>query len=443
MREDDFGAWWLAPRTGLLRLEPGELERAMADSGHSLRYRTFDRLDGMPGAIGITKLPVLARAMDGRIWVGADEGVAYIDPGSVIRTDLPLHVMVESARIDGREVPVMPMAPIPAGPRNIEIDYTATALSVAERIQFRYRLDGVDTTWREVGTRRRAYYTDLRPGSYHFRVSANDGSGQWNEAGASWSFQVLPAWYQTLWFRALVILTIGSFGGLIVWLLQRGRHALAQAALKHDYEVTLAERARIADDLHDTLLQGFTGVSLQLVKAENVLPGQPEVAAETIMRVQQLAQESLREARERVWEMRETVAASEDLAAALETIARDRTAGMPIEVIVSSAGSPRRLSRSVGDAAFRIGREAIVNAVRHAEARRLEIQLDFRAGILFLEVRDDGRGLTADGVAEAGKRGHFGIRGMRERAGGLGGRCEVRTGPEGGTAVVLELPITQ
>jgi signal transduction histidine kinase/streptogramin lyase len=439
--EDDTGAWWLASRAGLLRLQPGELARAFADTGHALQYRVFDRLDGLPGAIAMTKLQVLTRSADGRIWVGADEGVAYIDPRDLDRNDVPLNVLVEAARIGGRELAPSEIVAVPPGSRALEIDYTATALSIPERVRFRYRLEGVDPGWNEVGTRRRAYYTDLGPGSYRFLVSANRGDGQWVETSATWPFRVLPAWYQTLWFRALVILLIGSLGGLVVSLLQRRRHLRAQATLRHDYEITLAERARIAGDLHDTLLQGFASVTLQLVKAEGALPGQPDVAAETIVRVQHLAQDSLREARERVWEMRETVAASDDLATALETIARDRTAGMPIEVAVTTDGSPRRLPRSVGDAAFRIGREAIVNVVRHAQASRIEIHLDFRPSMLCLEVRDDGHGLTPVEVEAAHKRGHFGLSGMRDRATHLGGRCDVRPRPGGGTMVAVELPL--
>jgi signal transduction histidine kinase len=350
-------------------------------------------------------------------------------------------VLVEAVRIDGRELAPFEVAAVPAGSRALEIDYTATALATAERVRFRYRLLGVDPGWNDVGTRRRAYYTDLRPGSYRFLVSANNGDGKWVETGAAWSFRVLPAWHQAPWFRAGVVLLIGGVGGLVVSLVQRRRHLRAQAELTHDYEVTLTERARIADDLHDTLLQGFSGVTLQLVKAEDALPGQPGVAAETIARVQHLAQESLREARERVWEMREAVAVSDDLATALETIARDRSSGMPVEVAVTTAGSPRRLPRSVGDAAFRIGREALVNAVRHAEASRIEIHLDFQAGLLRLEVRDDGRGVSPIEAEGASKRGHFGLSAMRERALGLGGRCDVRPRPGGGTIVALELPL--
>jgi signal transduction histidine kinase/ligand-binding sensor domain-containing protein len=441
--EDNIGAWWLATRAGVLRLEPNELARAFADTGHTLQYRVFDRLDGLPGAIGMTKLPVLTRSADGKIWVGADEGVAYIDPRNLGRSDVPLNVLVETVRIDGRELAPSDIKAIPAGSSSLEIDYTATELSFSERVQFRYRLEGADPTWREVGTRRRAYYTDLRPGSYHFRVSANNGDGKWIETSASWSFRILPAWYQTLWFRALAILLIASLGGVSVALVQRRRHARAQAELKRQYDITLAERVRVAEELHDTLLQGFAGVNLQLIAAEMAIPTHPEVAAATLVRVQRLTEESLREARERVWEMRDAALASEDLATALETIARDRTVGLPIEVEVTTAGLSRRLPPSVEDASFRIGREAIVNAVRHAEASRIEVHLDYRANTLQLEVRDNGRGVSPNEAAEARKRGHFGLSSIQNRASLLGGRCEVRPRPGGGTIVDLELPLAR
>ncbi len=440
--EDNTGAWWLASRAGLLRLEAQELARAFADTGHTLRYRVFDRLDGLPGAITMTKLPVLTRSADGLIWVGADEGVASIDPQTLGGNEGALNVLIETVRIDGRERAASDVTTIPAGSSALEIDYTATALSFPERVRFRYQLEGADPEWRDVGTRRRAYYTELRPGSYHFRVGASIDDGIWDETGATWSFRVLPAWYQTLWFRALVVLLIGTLGGLVVSLVQRRRHRHAQAELKRRYEIILAERARIAQELHDTLLQGFAGVTLQLKAAEVALPEEPDVAAETLLRVQRLARESLREARERVWDMRETTAVDADLPTALERIARDRTAGMPMEVAVTISGSPRRLARPLEDAAFRIGREAIVNAVRHAQASRIEIHLDFRPNAFCLEVQDDGRGFGAPDAEEARERGHFGLSGMRDRATRMGGRCDVHPRPGGGTIVALELPLT-
>jgi signal transduction histidine kinase/ligand-binding sensor domain-containing protein len=443
--EDNGGAWWLATHAGLLRLPPNELARAFADTNHALQYRVFDRLDGLPGAIGMTKLRVLTRSADGKIWVGADEGVASVDPEHLGSTDIPLNVMVETVRIDGREQAPSDLTSVPAHSSSLEIDYTSTALSFPERVRFRYQLEGADPTWREVDGRRRAYYTDLRPASYRFRVSANNGDGHWIEA-ATWSFRVLPAWYQTVWFRAVMILLIGSVGGLIVAIVQRRRHDRAHDDLKRQYEIALAERAervRVAEDLHDTLLQGFAGINLQLIAAEMAIPSKPDVAAATLVRVQRLTEESLREARQRVWEMRDAALTSDDLPTALEAIAKERSAGTPMEVQLTTAGNPRRLTRSVEDAVFRIGREAIVNVIRHADARRIEIHLDFRPSTVYLEVRDDGRGVSPEAANGARNRGHFGLSGMQNRASLLGGVCEIRSRPEGGTIVALELPLTQ
>lgn len=439
MRRDELGAWWLATRAGLLRLEPGELERTLADPAHVLRYRVLDRLDGLPGAITYSRVPVLASTPDGLIWVGADEGIASIDSRRLEREAAPPHVLVEGARVNGQEVVPGDATVLPARVSDLEIDYTAPNLSLPERLQFRYQLEGLDREWHEVGTRRRAYYTDLKPGSYRFRVAATAGDGDWTEAPASWSFRVLPAWYESNWFKALLVLAIGAIGGLLVAWVQRRKHEQEQEDLRRRYEVTLAERNRISQDLHDTLLQGFAGVTLQLKTAEIALPDHPDVAAETILRVQRLARESLREARERVWDLRRE-ASGEDLAAALERMAKDRTAGLPIEVAVTTAGSPRQLPRPVEDAVFRIAREAIVNAVRHADPTHIAIHLEYMAESFGLEVSDDGCGLEPGAAEAARAEGHLGLSGMSDLAAQLGGSCEVRARAGGGTVVLVELP---
>jgi signal transduction histidine kinase len=442
--EDDAGAWWLVVDNRVLRFPPREIDRAIEDPTHAMEYRQFDELDGLPGTFGGNAVmgSQITRAADGRIWVATDSGVASIDPRDLLVGPAP-PVLIETIRIDGRERPPSDTVSIPPGSRGLEIDYTATSLSLPERVQFRYQLEGEDRTWHDVGTRRRAYYTGLAPRSYRFRVIASNGDGVWNERGAAWSFRVLPAWYQTAWFRGGGALLIGGLGATAAALVQRRRHLRSREALRSRYEATLAERARIAQDLHDTLLQGFAGVTLQLKTAELALPEQPDVAAETLMRVQQLARASLREARERVWDMRETDLGGDDLPTALEAIARERTAGTGIEVSVVSAGRRRRLARAVEDAAFRIGREAVVNAVRHAEARRIEIHVAFGATTLRLEVRDDGRGFTAEEAEDARRRGHLGLSGVRERATRMGGRCDVRARPAGGTIVAFEVPLAE
>ena len=439
LTDDRQGGWWMVTIDGVGHLAPGEVERALTDSSYAIRYRSFDYRDGLPGITTSGWGSVLTRSADGRIWVATDSGVASVDPRNLARSAAP-PVLIEAVRINGRELLPSEAVTIPPRSGDLEIDYTATSLAVPERIQFRYQLEGEDPSWHDVGTRRRAYYTGLGPGMYRFRVMASNEDGVWNETAALLSFRILPAWYQTLWFKAAVVLLIGGISGLAVALTQRRRHQRAHQALTDKYEATLAERARIAQDLHDTLLQGFAGVTLQLKTAELALPEQPDVAVETLLRVERLAHESLKEARERVWDMRETKLASEDLSAALEAIARERTAGTGIEVAVATSGKAKRLSHTMGDAAFRIGREAIVNAVRHAEARRIEIQVDYQASMLRLEVRDDGRGFTPVEGEVARRNGHFGLSGMGERATHLKGTCDVRPAPEGGTLVVLELP---
>jgi signal transduction histidine kinase/ligand-binding sensor domain-containing protein len=439
LAQDEAGAWWLATRTGVVRLPPGEAERALADSTRSVRSRGFDLNDGIPGLVPQGYWgPILTRAVDGRIWVSTDSGVAVVDPRRLALRPPP-PARIEAVRIDGRELMPSEVLEIPAGRHDLEIDYTALSFAAPERVRFRYRLEGADGAWRDAGTRRRAYYSGLAPGRYRFRVAATTGDGAWNETGAAWAFRVLPAWYQTLPFRAGIVLLVAASGAAAAALVQRRRHLRSQEALKARYEATLAERGRIAQDLHDSLLQGFIGVTLQLKAAESALPGKPDAAAETIRRVQLLARESLREARERVWDMHRSE--SDDLPAALEAVARERASGTGIAVSLVVVGERRRLGPALEEAAFRMGREAVANAIRHAGAGRIDIVARYGEDRFVLEVLDDGRGFTQEEAEEARRGGHFGLSGMRERAMRMGGRCDVRARPGGGTIVEIDLPL--
>ncbi len=439
--QDDDGAWWLATLPGILRFPPGEIERALADSTYTPHYRSFDESDGMIGALvkGYWG-PILARSGDGMIWVATDSGLARIDPRA-LPLDRPPPVSLEVVRIQGREVALSEAGEIPSGTSDLEIDYTSLTFAIPERIQYRYQLEGVDPAWREVGSRRRAYYSGLAPGTYRFRVTASYGDGRWDAPGAAWSFRVLPAWYQTLWFRGVVVLLIVGAGAGIAVLAQRGRHARAQQALRGRYEATLAERSRIAQDLHDTLLQGFAGVSMQLKAAERALPEEPDVATETLIHVQRLTRETLREARERIMDLQEPELGHEDVAAALEAGGLALVAGTGIGFSLITRGERRRLPRGVEVAALRIGREAIANAVRHAAAARIDVVVDFEAAGLHLEVRDDGCGFSVAEGERARHQGHFGLSGMQARAARAGGSCTVGAGPAGGTVVAVSLPV--
>jgi ligand-binding sensor domain-containing protein len=190
--EDADGAWWIATRMGVIRLPPGEADRALADSNHVVEYRRFGTADGLAGSMNLTSMePYVARAADGRIWVSGNDGVASVDPRRLHLTDAP-PVMIEALRIAGRELLPSAEVVIPAGSRDLEIDYTSTALSTPERIVFRYQLEGEDDAWRDVGARRRAYYSGLAPGVHRFRVSASYGDGVWNETAAVGTLRVPP-----------------------------------------------------------------------------------------------------------------------------------------------------------------------------------------------------------------------------------------------------------
>lgn len=438
---DGSGAWWLATPRGVLRLPPGEADRAMTDSTHVLQYRSFGLEDGIPGSITSGVWGALVKhSADGRIWVAGDLGIGSLDPRR-LPADAPPPVRLESMRVNDREQVAVTGAVIDPLPGEVQIDYSARTLSLPERVQFRYWLSGEDDGWREVGTRRRAYYTGLQPGAYTFTVASGTADGVWNETTAAFTFHVLPAWYQTLWFRALMLLAIGGcIAGLAV-LLQRGRHQRAQQALKGRYEATLAERSRIAQDLHDTLLQGFAGVSMQLKVAERSLPDAPDVAAETLMHVQRLTRETLREARERVLDLHEPDLGVDDVAGALESSGRGLIATTGIAFVVTTTGDRARVPRPVEIAALRIGREAIANAVKHAEATRIDAVVHFEPARLTLEIHDNGRGLGPHQGEPAQRDGHLGLSGMRNRAREMGGSCEVCTGAAGGTAVTVQLPI--
>jgi len=248
-------------------------------------------------------------------------------------------------------------------------------------------------------------------------------------------------WYQTIWFRYVIIVLTAAFGAMAVALMQRRRHMLAQQALRSRYDATLAERARIAQEMHDTLLQGFTGITIQLRAIQRVLSGRPNDGAAALDSVLTSADSALREARNAIWDMRTVELEGRDVAKALERAARTATEGTSIKLVFTVQGSRRRLSESIETTALRIGREAVVNAVKHAHAAQVEIVLTFGASALELRVFDDGIGIQPDALAKNTDGKHLGLTGMRSRAEQAGGTLEIAARELGGTVIAAKLPI--
>jgi signal transduction histidine kinase len=327
---------------------------------------------------------------------------------------------------------------LPARTRDLQIDYAALSLVAPEKVHFKYKLEGQDRDWREEVNDRHVQYSNLRPGSYRFRVVACNNSGVWNEEGDALEFSIAPAYYQTSWFLALGAAAAAG----VLWTAWRRR----LRRLRHQLELTLdarvAERTRIARDLHDTLLQSSQGMLLIFESAVRLLPERPVEARERLESALDQAAEAMAEARDAVQGLRDSVTETSDLVPSLTSIAQELSAGgaggaPAIQVVFD--GTPRPLKPLVRDEVYRIAAEALRNAARHAKARHISADIRYEERQFRLLVRDDGVGIDEQTLREA-PTGHFGLHGMRERAAIVGGRLEVLTRSGLGTVVELRIP---
>ena len=439
--EDATHALWMDTPCGLVRVARAEL-----DAASTLNATIFDASDGVPivtssGGYG----PHVTRSLDGRLWFGGVEGANIIDPQRLSTNTLPPPVHVERVTADRRiyeggfEHGPMRLPPLI---RDLQIDYTALSLVAPEKMQFRYKLEGWDRDWQDAGNRRQAFYTNLNPGTYRFRVRASNNSGVWNETGDAVDFSIAPAYYQTAWFIMLSALAALA----LPWALyqRRMRRVANEFNVRLDERVT--ERTRIARELHDTLLQGFHGLLFRFQAVSNMLPARPVEAKQQLDgAIDQVAQ-AITEGRDAVQNLRASTVIANDLAEAITTLGAELAAAAPVaadanppRVDVSVEGTPRDLHPILRDDVYRIAGEALRNAFRHAGARRIEVEIRYGDTALQVRVRDDGQGIDAVLLDEQ-RPGHFGIRGMRERAELAGGHLDVWSKAGLGTEVELTIP---
>ncbi len=264
--------------------------------------------------------------------------------------------------------------------------------------------------------------------------------GIWVATGAGLQRFREASWYQTTWSRYALLLLLGPLGALVGVLVQRRRHLLAQQTLRSRYDATLAERARIAQDLHDTLLQGFTGITIQLRAIQRVLSREPDGRSAALEAVLTSADSTLHDARNAIWDMRAVELDGRDLPDALEGAIRSMVAGDSTSVDFVVRGDRRPLSPLIETTALRIGREAVMNALKHAGAGKIEVHLEYAPGALVLRIVDDGRGLDPGAIETASRAGHLGIAGMRTRAERAEGTLSITSAPGRGTTVEVSLP---
>jgi signal transduction histidine kinase/ligand-binding sensor domain-containing protein len=430
------GSLWVHAVSGVLHFSAAEVAHALADPTYRMRYRLFDFLDGLPsGPTQLRPLPTAIEGSDGRLWFATLNGAAWIDPKSIATNVQPPPVVIESLSVGDKRFPVASGLKLPERTKQIEIDYTALSFSVPERVRFRYRLDDVDGNWQDAGTRRQAIYTNLGPGDYRFRVVAANEDGIWNETGAVLDFEIAPAYYQTWWFRVLYVV----LAAVVIWLLFHLRMLAMLSRVRERLEERHNERARIARELHDTLLQSIHGLMLRFQTVADEMPAGSEVR-NAMERALDRADEVLDEGRDRVSDLRSSIDSGEDLAQAFKNIGEQMATEHDVEFRVLVEGEEQRLDADVCDEIFRICREALVNAFQHAHAALIEIEIAFETEALRVRVRDDGVGIDAD-ILEAGCRpDHWGLPGMRERALRIGARLDVWGSAGSGTEVELRVP---
>jgi ligand-binding sensor domain-containing protein/signal transduction histidine kinase len=434
------GSLWLNSSRGVIHIPAEEVRLFLERPDYRVGYRVFDFLDGLPGAAQQNRpFPTAVEGSDGRLWFSATKGVAWIDPQQISRNTLPPPVLIRSVGADDKLYEPSPSLELPEGTMRLQINFTALSLSVPERVRFRFRLEGVDNEWQDPGNKRETTYTNLGPGNYRFRVIASNNDGVWNEEGAVLDFSIAPMFYQTLRFRVLIFFLTVLMTAFILYLLYRWRVRLVTERLNVGFEERLAERTRIAHELHDTLLQGFFGAAMRLQAVSNLLPSKSEKAKENLDNVLDQIDVVLEDGRRAIWDMNSSDAAEKDLGQAFTLVGEDLNKSYPANFSLTIEGQNRPLHPLVRDQIYRIGREALINAFRHSQATNIELEIEYAPKHLRLAVRDNGCGIQTD-VLSAGREGHLGLSGMRKYAEKIGAELKIWSRAESGTEVVLIVP---
>ena len=435
---DNQGDLWLHAECGLIKIANDEVQRWWGQPESRLKVRVFDASDGVQSGVG--HFNTSARTQDGRLWFANGTLLQMIDPAHMAGNTVAPPVHVDLIVADRKSYSPQEGLSLPPLTRDLEIDYTALSFVLPQKVFFRYMLDGRDTRWEEPGTRRQAFYNDLPPGHYRFRVIACNNDGVWNEVGATLEFNILPAFYQTKWF----VLFCVAATACLAWMAYRYRVRQVTGRLDMQFRERLSERTRIARELHDTLLQSFQGQMLNFQRARNLLPDRSAEAIQTLDKALDGAEQAIVEGRDAIHDLRSLAPAAQGLAEEItalgeELIAED-TNKDPAQFRVVIEGSVRVLHPNVHLDISRIAREALRNAFIHSQGRLIETEITYSDKLFRLRIRDDGKGLDPN-VRDQGERtGHWGLRGMRERAERLGGELDLWSEPGAGTEVELRLP---
>jgi signal transduction histidine kinase/ligand-binding sensor domain-containing protein len=428
--DDNDGHLWFATGNGIARCDfavPATGKKAGCS-----QWIEFGAADGLRSRETATNShPSAWRSRDGRLWFATPKGLVEIDPAHFPVNTVPPPVELERFAVD--DVPqalhaAVSSLRVEAGHVHFQFDYAGLSFIAPQKVRYRFMLEGFDHGWTEAGTRRSAYYTNIKPGRYTFRVQAANNDGLWNTEGAALTFELRPHYYQTAWFYALLLAAVA---GLVVLFLR-----LRLRRVEGEFRAVLGERNRIAREIHDTLAQGYVGISVQLeVLSELLRRNEAQAAAKHLDLIRGYVREGLDDARQSIWALRSQDAGETTLPVRLRRMV-EAEGGNDLKAGFSLFGAYRPMPAETEREFLRVAQEAIHNVKKHAGARHLFVQLEYGPEEIALDVRDDGQGFVIDWKQESSSS-HYGLTGMRERAAAIGGRLEIHSEPGLGTTIRL------
>jgi len=439
--EDQSGVLWMSTNRGLSRFNP------VAN-----KFTNYSTVDGLPGN-DLTGWDACFKSRSGEMFFGGFSGGVAFFPNKVTDSSYPLPLVLTDFRLAGHSVEVGPRSPLKksisyASDVTLTHDENIFSLTFAaltyfnpDANRYRYKLEGLEHNWTEVGSDRRVTtYTTLPADKYTFHVQAATRQGGWGEPGLALTITILPPWWATWWFKTLCAITTIA----VLWALFLLRLRQLAREFNAGLEARVNERTRIARELHDTLLQSFQGLILNFQKARNLLPARPDQAIESLDNALDRAERAIMEGRDAIHDIRASATANGNFAEEISALGKqlasenEHSDASVFRVVVE--GSPKAIRPVVRDEIYRIAREALRNANDHAHARTIEAEITYEEKLLRVRIRDDGIGIKETHLGEPGRAGHYGLRGMRERAKLIGANLEVWSEDGAGTEIELRVP---
>jgi ligand-binding sensor domain-containing protein/signal transduction histidine kinase len=437
--EGKNGQLWIATASHILQVSASGLaDDALKES----EVREYALSDGLRGTEGVKRYRSVVADTKGRVWFSTNRGLSVVNLPRGVANSPPALVHIVGVSADGNSLDLGEPLRIPPARARITFRFVGLSLKNSEQVRYRYRLDGFEQGWSEATSNGEATFGNLRPGSYRFRVMACNSDNIWDGPEATIGFDVRPTLVQTWWFRAALLL----FAGLVTLAIYRLRvHRLA-GLLHLRFEERLAERTRIAQELHDTLLQSFQGLILRLHAANQILLSNPSEAREALEGTLDRADQALSESRKAIQGIRSDSFSDRDLERALGVLMNELAADSHLtkgnrpttSVIVE--GQPQAVNPWACEEICKIAREALRNAFMHGNAQHIESEVAFSKHFLRVRFRDDGVGIDPSVLKEGARAGHWGLTGMHERAKRLRGHVSMWSKPSAGTEVEMTIP---